>query len=203
MDEPNAKSAIAFRLPDLLLLEASGAVVEAVRGSYPEGFHIDTNSAAAKYKWGFRVASNIAKTVGQETSILSRLVKINPIGNLAFTRLAALNRLRFNSLKQVEAAATFGQGDKPMFSKVDSRKRARSPSPNGVGGFHVGVVLMVSKIADRTRMMAAAGKRVSYYVVPDVTRDVSEHERTECFSLRTLNFESQTHVCVQHDGEGR
>ena len=33
MDEPNAKSAIAFRPPDLLLLEASGAVVEAVRGS--------------------------------------------------------------------------------------------------------------------------------------------------------------------------
>ena len=57
---------------------------------------------------------------------------------------------------------TFGQGDKPIVLEVDSRKCARSPSPNGVGGFRVRMVPMVSKMADRTRMIAAAGKRVSY-----------------------------------------
>ena len=57
---------------------------------------------------------------------------------------------------------TFGQGDKPIVSEVDSRKCAMSPSSNGVGGFRVGMVPMVSKMADRTRIMAAAGERVSY-----------------------------------------
>ena len=104
MNEPNAKSAIDFQLPKLLMLEASGAIMETIRGSRPEKLEIDPNSAAAKYKWGFRVASDIAKTVGQATSISSRLIKMNPTGNPAFARLAAQNRPRVNSLKQVGAS---------------------------------------------------------------------------------------------------
>ena len=69
MNEPNAKSAIDFQLPNLLMLEASGAVLETIRGSRTEKLEIDPDSAAANYKWGSGVASDIAKTVGQATSI--------------------------------------------------------------------------------------------------------------------------------------
>lgn len=131
MDEPTAKLAIAMQLEDVLMLEASGAIPEVVRGSYPNYFQIDTKTAAAKYKWGFRLASSIVKDVEQEASIISRLIKMNPTDNPAFARLAALKRPRCSSLEHVETAATCDEADKPILSKADNRKRVRSPSSNG------------------------------------------------------------------------
>ena len=130
MDNASAQLAIALQLRDLDELEASGTIDKVVIRLQRQQLEIDSGFDAITFEASRRLAVSMAKAVEKDSSLLAQSTPLPTIDDATFSRLAVLNHPPLTASNTVESATQKKSTNNLLHSTAESRKRARSLSPD-------------------------------------------------------------------------